>query len=123
MTKQKKSNRFVGVVLETIGGPLLWGLIATFAFYFAVREGFVTNQLLVRYTAGHPVEYVEVALFFVGLVAVMRRGALALSESVKATKVKLQHRSSDSINDRVAHLLGQIESLPGNFVIVCLCDD
>lgn len=113
MTKQKKSNRFVGVVLETIGGPLLWGLIATFAFYFAVREGFVTNQLLVRYTAGHPVEYVEVALFFVGLVAVMRRGALALSESVKATKVKLQHRSSDSINDRVAHLLGQIESLPG----------
>ena len=112
MSQQQKSNRFVGVVLETVGGPLLWGLIATLAYYVLLKEGFLSHRLLDRYTAGHPVEYVEVALFFVGLVAILRRGIRALTQSVMAGAIELQHRTTGTLRDRVAHVISQIESLP-----------
>ena len=45
---------------------LLWGLVATFIYYFALRSGAITNATLVRYSTGHPVEYATIAMFWVG---------------------------------------------------------
>ena len=73
MAKTKRIP-FFGVILDSIGWPLIFGLAATTGFYLAIRQGLISNELIVRYTAGHPVEYVEVGLFFIGLAAVLRRG-------------------------------------------------
>ncbi|MBR4833411.1 MAG: MotA/TolQ/ExbB proton channel family protein [Thermoguttaceae bacterium] len=54
-------------VIGFLGSPILWGLGATFAFYFALNGGLIANETLVRYCAGHPVEYATVAMFCVGL--------------------------------------------------------
>jgi hypothetical protein len=52
-----------------IRSPLLWGG-ALFACFFAlVQSGAISDPLVVRYLAGHWVEYVEVAMFCVGMAA------------------------------------------------------
>jgi biopolymer transport protein ExbB/TolQ len=53
--------------------PLLWGLIACANFYALLYAGTIESPLLWRYTAGHPVEIVEAAFFFVGLAILLVR--------------------------------------------------
>jgi hypothetical protein len=95
-------------VLESIGGPLLWGLIATFVYYFVIHQRWVSHPLLVRYTAGHPVEYFETAFFFVGLMAVVRRGRLGLAQLMQTESVALLPADDAPLAAQVSGLLGQL---------------
>ena len=54
-------------ILAFITSPILWGGGACFGFYTLIRRGMIHDELVVRYTSGHPVEYITVALFFVGM--------------------------------------------------------
>lgn len=63
---------------ETTGGnavasffrqPVLWGGLATAGFYTLVHFDILKGEMIERYFASHPVEYVSTALFFVGLAA------------------------------------------------------
>jgi len=47
--------------------PLLWGGAISFAFFALIHGGVITSPVVIRYLAGHWVEYVETALFCVGL--------------------------------------------------------
>lgn len=47
--------------------PLLWGGALAFLFFALIHGGVIADQLVIRYLAGHWVEYVEVALFCVGV--------------------------------------------------------
>jgi biopolymer transport protein ExbB/TolQ len=47
--------------------PLLWGGAISFTFFALIHGGVITNALVIRYLAGHWVEYVETAMFCVGL--------------------------------------------------------
>ncbi len=47
--------------------PLLWGGALSFAFFALIHGGVITDANVVRYLAGHWVEYVETALFCIGL--------------------------------------------------------
>lgn len=58
-----------------IRSPILWGAALSFGFFGLVHMKVVTNPLVIRYLAGHWVEYVEVAMFFVGLAALVIKGA------------------------------------------------
>ncbi|MBQ3388117.1 MAG: MotA/TolQ/ExbB proton channel family protein [Thermoguttaceae bacterium] len=51
--------------------PILWGGAACFGFYTLIRRGIIHDELVIRYTAGHPVEYVTVALFFIGMASLL----------------------------------------------------
>lgn len=51
--------------------PILWGGLATLGFYTVILGGVIDSPLLRRYTSQDPVEYVEVAMFFVGLAALL----------------------------------------------------
>lgn len=63
-----------------IRSPLLWGG-AVFACFFAmVQSGLVTDPTVVRYLAGHWVEYVEVAMFCIGLAALGMKTADVLRQ-------------------------------------------
>ncbi|MBO7725916.1 MAG: MotA/TolQ/ExbB proton channel family protein [Thermoguttaceae bacterium] len=54
-------------LLAFITSPILWGGGACFGFYTLIRRGMIHDELVVRYTSGHPVEYITVALFFIGM--------------------------------------------------------
>jgi len=62
--------------------PLLWGAALACGCFGLIHGGFITHPTVVRYLAGHWVEYVEVALFFVGIAALaMKVGDLARQRS------------------------------------------
>jgi biopolymer transport protein ExbB/TolQ len=50
--------------------PLLWGGLASFAFYTMIHNKVVTNATILRYTSMHPVEYAITIMFFVGMASV-----------------------------------------------------
>lgn len=52
-----------------IRSPLLWGGAMSFCFFALIHGGVIRDANIVRYLAGHWVEYVEVVLFAVGLAA------------------------------------------------------
>ena len=64
-----------------------------------------------RYTAGHPVEYVEVGLFFVGLMAILRRGRQAVGQLFSAQAVQLAARGTGAFTAQISSLLEQIAAL------------
>jgi biopolymer transport protein ExbB/TolQ len=55
--------------------PLLWGGALAFCFFGLIHAGAISDANVVRYLAGHWVEYVEVAMFCVGLAALAIKGA------------------------------------------------
>ena len=112
MAKTRRSPLF-GVILDSIGWPLVWGLLATVGFYAAIRQGILTQELIVRYTAGHPVEYVEVCLFFVGLAAVLQRGWQAIRQLGIAEAVQLDPPPAEGQTPQEAtQILNELAELP-----------
>ncbi len=49
--------------------PLVWGSLAGAGFFALVHADALGSYFFQRYCAGHPVEYVETMLFFIGLAA------------------------------------------------------
>ncbi len=58
-----------------IRSPLLWGGALAFCFFALIHGGVIAEPNVVRYLAGHWVEYVEVAMFCVGLAALGLKAA------------------------------------------------
>lgn len=56
-------NRF----FQRLNSPIVWGGLFSLLFYMAIRHSFITNEFLIRYCAGHPVEYITVSMFFIGM--------------------------------------------------------
>ena len=66
-----KLNALSAVLLRS---PLLWGGAAAFCFFALIHGGAITDANVVRYLAGHWVEYVETAMFCVGMAALVLKG-------------------------------------------------
>ena len=54
--------------------PVLWGGLVTGLYYAALLGGVIAHPLLLRFTAGHTVEYLVTAFFFVGVAALVIKG-------------------------------------------------
>ncbi|NBW97811.1 MAG: hypothetical protein EBR28_14065, partial [Planctomycetia bacterium] len=61
-----KINSLSALLLRS---PLIWGGAIAFCFFALIHGGVVTDANVIRYLAGHWVEYVETAMFCVGLAA------------------------------------------------------
>ncbi len=59
----KKSN----IAYKIFGSPLLWGGLLSLGFYAALHKGLISQPMVLRYFAGHPIEYITAIMFFVGL--------------------------------------------------------
>ncbi len=66
-----KLNALSGLLLRS---PLLWGGALAFTFFSLVHGGGISDPTVIRYLAGHWVEYAEVTLFCIGLAALVLRG-------------------------------------------------
>jgi biopolymer transport protein ExbB/TolQ len=60
-------SKLNAISTQLMRSPLLWGGAMSFAFFALIHGGVVTNTLVIRYLAGHWVEYVETAMFCVGI--------------------------------------------------------
>jgi biopolymer transport protein ExbB/TolQ len=88
--------------------PLVWGAVATLAFYATITQQWVDTpstqgwlskhhlefvsgifSLLRQYTAGHRVEYVICAIFFVGLAAIIMRFIHLASQFASLDRITL----------------------------------
>lgn len=63
-------NKLVEWILRL---PILWGGLVGLAFYAALDQKWIDSPFLVRYMAGHPVEYATGIAFFVALAALAMR--------------------------------------------------
>ncbi len=61
--------------------PILWGTLASAGFFALVHAELLGPRFFQRYCAGHPVEYVETILFFVGLAVLL----------IKASETAIEH--------------------------------
>jgi hypothetical protein len=59
-------NQFSTMLLRS---PLLWGSLLAVGFFAPIETGTITNPEVLRYFAGHWVNYVETVAFFVALAA------------------------------------------------------
>ncbi len=66
-----KLDRFAVTVIRL---PVLWGCLAALGFYAAIDQGILSGEFVQRYFASHPVEYVTMAMFFVGIAALVVKG-------------------------------------------------
>lgn len=64
-------NRLNQLVQSILRSSILWGGLASAAFYGVIQSGPLATPFLVRYTASHPIEYAETILFFVGLAVLL----------------------------------------------------
>jgi biopolymer transport protein ExbB/TolQ len=93
--------------------PLVWGGVASLAFFALIRQRFIDSPLLDRYCDGHPVEVAEVAMFFVGLAALIMRcgwqiGQLRSLSGVVLDPVPVEREKVSACG----RLLGQLQDLP-----------
>lgn len=107
------SKSFTSIVVESLGWPLFWGLAATFGFYLLIGWGIIQSEMVSRYFAGHPVEYVETALFFIGVVALFFKAAdLAFQFSaIPDAKLPATAAGGDPVS-RSSELAGVLKQLP-----------
>jgi biopolymer transport protein ExbB/TolQ len=56
-----------------IGSPVVWGCLATAAFYAAIPHLPMASAQLQRYFCSHPLEYAEVGLFCIGMSILAKR--------------------------------------------------
>ena len=100
----KSSSKRLGSSYTGLAWPMMWGSALWVGFYVLITKGVISHPLVVRYFAGHPVEYITSAMFFVGLAALV----------LKATSLR---RQSSVLS---AELLSDI---PADGQPVAECDD
>ena len=110
-TTQKKS---VWETLSALGWPIGLGLAASVAFYGLIHAGLIRHPLVLRYFAGHPVEYVETALVFVGLAALLIKLIQVLSQygTLSRIDLALEHEDRPYSVDRISDLRQQLSQIP-----------
>ena len=96
--------------------PLLWGGLATLAFYAALRTGAVSSPLLNRYFGAHPVEWTSTLLFFVAMAALGVR-LFGLVGQFHVLKLDLLGDAPEGGQPTSAapHLLRRLDELPAIF--------
>ena len=101
-------------ILEGLLWPVMLGMLACGGFYAAIHAGMIRMPLVVRYFAGDPIEYVETALGFVGLAALLLRGASLSGQAAALRLVQWEPAPTGGQKAEQAHqLLGWLDELPG----------
>jgi biopolymer transport protein ExbB/TolQ len=99
-------------MFASLAWPLIFGLGATAGFYTLLYRGPLSHPLMLRYFAGHPINMIETALFFIGLVALVIKLFELLGEFATLDSVKLPTAASSQPPSFAQQLLHALEELP-----------
>ena len=79
MTKssETKSNNISRTVVKS---PILWGVLASAAFYGLIHAEVLDGQFVRRYFVSHPVEYIATTMFLIGLSVLLIKGLEVLGQ-------------------------------------------
>jgi biopolymer transport protein ExbB/TolQ len=99
--------------------PWLWGLVASAAFYACIFSGLLrplakgrVHDFLFRYCAGHPVEIVETALFFVGMAVLLLKWRDVAGQQTTSRESLLGPPQTGQTADDCEQLLRRLHELP-----------
>ena len=105
-----KANR---ISLTIMRSSLLWGTLATIAFFAPIQTGHWRDEFVLRYFAGHWVEYLETAMFFVGLAGLILKALDIGRQSSCLSQSLLPPRDAEVQSPSDAQrLLAQLSQLP-----------
>jgi len=92
--------RFTDHLWSLVTSPYIWGGVATVGFYKAIPHLPAYRELAERYFCAHPVEYVQTALFFIGLFILVRK-LLRLRSQRAALRACTLRAAADGSADRL----------------------
>src|SRR5262245_64748588 len=92
--------------------PLILGLGATAGFYALIYRGPLHHKLVMRYFAGHPINMIETALFFIGLAALVIKLFELLGEFAVLPSVSLGDSPANQPATAACELLNVLGLLP-----------
>jgi biopolymer transport protein ExbB/TolQ len=94
--------------------PVLWGGLACLAFYSLISKGAIQNELIRRYFASHPVEYITSMLFFVGMAALILKALDLASQLGVDRRVDLGPPLDSHDTHEASRVLARLDELPDN---------
>lgn len=102
--------------------PVIWGGLATGLFYTAIDQQLISHHLVLRYCANHPIEYITVALFFAGVMALLFKGLDVAGQLAGLDQVSLGSASDggqslDDINQLQASLSQTAVGMDGSYLV------
>lgn len=91
----------------------MWGVAAGTAFFSLVHGGALGRDFFPRYCAGHPVNYAETYLFFVGLAILVRKALEVGAQRQRLARIHLGPVPAGGQSpDETPSLLARLERLP-----------
>jgi len=113
------SQSEVPTISRSIGNKLAWpiliGTAMTVVFYSVINFGALPQHWLMRYVTAHPVEYVEVTMFFIGVAALLLKAGSLFGEFRSAHQVELAASNDQPFPvSHVPSLLHQLDEASGN---------
>src|SRR5437868_9876999 len=100
-------------MLGSLAWPLVLGGGATVGFYGLVYRGPLHHPLVMRYFAGHPINMIETALFFIGLAALLVKLFELMGEFGVLPSVALPESPGGEPVNKAAEWADAIGQLPG----------
>jgi biopolymer transport protein ExbB/TolQ len=106
--------------------PLVWGVAICANFFALLYQGVIVSPLLSRYCAGHPIEIIEMTVFFVGLAALVIRLIQVLGEfpSLRVILLEAAPAGGQPVSecDRLLNQLGDFPNLQNTYIVRRLRD-
>ena len=105
----------LSVMASTLGWPLLGGSLGTVAFYGLLQSEVINSSLVRRYFMGHPVEYLECFLFFVGLAALLAKGRSVWAQFGTLADIELPEKPQGGLAiSQVRELIDSLMQMPAH---------
>jgi len=111
-SEAREARSSIGSMFASLFWPLVLGLGATAGFYALVYRGPLHHPLVMRYFAGHPINMIETALFFIGLAALVLKLFELLGEFSVISTVSLGESAPHQPASNAVEWLEQLAQLP-----------
>ena len=112
MSQPTQKQNALWSLISGVGWPLMLGLGVTAIFYALIFKGPLYHPLSLRYFAGHPINMIETALFWVGVVALVMKTLDILRQQAAIQSISLGEFAGAQPVSKVGELLDQLAALP-----------
>lgn len=112
MSQPTQKQNALWSLISGVGWPLMLGLGVTAIFYALVFKGPLHHALLIRYFAGHPINMIETAFFFVGLAALVLKVLDVRQQQASLSAISLGDFSAPQPVSKAGELLEALATLP-----------